>query len=233
MHTGPFHINEGSVRYQLGEIKDGCIHYDFNQTMVYLDFKGKMRYGKHFKIYTGDHEILYKLMVYTIKDLALCARLGIDPQKGILLSGPVGCGKTTLMDLIGCIAPKAPTYKMVPSRSTVFQYNRSGTQVIEGYGQMGNACFDDLGVEPLGKHFGSECNVMGEILLSRYEVFQWSSARDTAGRNKKTGRLPITHATTNLNASELETFYGNRVRSRMRSMFNLLAFDTNAADKRL
>jgi len=41
-----------------------------------------------------------------------------------------------------------------------------------------------------------------------------------------------THATTNLNAHELEDRYGNRVRSRMREMFNLIAFEINSIDKR-
>jgi DNA replication protein DnaC len=42
----------------------------------------------------------------------------------------------------------------------------------------------------------------------------------------------ITHITTNLSASELENYYGNRVRSRLRNMFNLIAFDRNSNDKR-
>ena len=33
-------------------------------------------------------------------------------------------------------------------------------------------------------------------------------------------------------AEELEERYGNRVRSRMRELFNLIAFDTKAGDKR-
>jgi hypothetical protein len=41
-----------------------------------------------------------------------------------------------------------------------------------------------------------------------------------------------TFATTNLNAKELEDRYGNRVRSRMRQMFNLLAFEQTAKDRR-
>ena len=40
------------------------------------------------------------------------------------------------------------------------------------------------------------------------------------------------HATTNLNAHELEDLYGNRVRSRMRQLFNLIAFDKESTDKR-
>jgi hypothetical protein len=42
----------------------------------------------------------------------------------------------------------------------------------------------------------------------------------------------ILDATTNLNAAELEGRYGNRVRSRMRELFNLLAFDKGSLDKR-
>jgi DNA replication protein DnaC len=42
----------------------------------------------------------------------------------------------------------------------------------------------------------------------------------------------LTHATTNLSASELEEIYGNRLRSRIREMFNLVAFDKDAKDKR-
>lgn len=40
----------------------------------------------------------------------------------------------------------------------------------------------------------------------------------------------ITHITTNLSASELEAFYGNRVRSRLREMFNLLIFENETGN---
>jgi len=73
-------------------------------------------------------------------------------------------------------------------------------------------------VEPDGVHFGKECNVLGEILLSRYELFMDHKLK--------------THATTNLNAQELEDRYGNRVRSRMRQLFNLIGFDAKSKDKR-
>ena len=66
--------------------------------------------------------------------------------------------------------------------------------------------------------FGKDCNVMGEILLSRYDLFLSHKTK--------------THATTNLNAKELEERYGNRVRSRMRQLFNLIAFDKSSRDKR-
>jgi len=67
--------------------------------------------------------------------------------------------------------------------------------------------------------FGNECNVMGEILLSRYDLFVAK-------------KIP-THLTTNLSASEIERIYGNRVRSRLREMVNLIAFDKGTSDKRV
>ena len=71
---------------------------------------------------------------------------------------------------------------------------------------------------------------MGEILLSRYDIFMQ--------KTQPNNQLPITnnhsktHITTNLNALELEKRYGNRVRSRLRAMFNLIGFDQGTNDKR-
>lgn len=75
-----------------------------------------------------------------------------------------------------------------------------------------------MGVETTGRHFGKDCNVMGKVLLSRYDLFL---------KNNIT-----TQATTNLNAQELEERYGNRVRSRLRQLFNLIAFKKTLIDKR-
>lgn len=94
------------------------------------------------------------------------------------------------------------------------QYTEKSNQKIwlTGY------CFDDLGTEQQMKHFGNDCKVMAEILIGRYEQFIENNS--------------VTHITTNLSASELENAYGNRVRSRLRQMFNLIAFDKEARHKR-
>ena len=59
---------------------------------------------------------------------------------------------------------------------------------------------------------------MAEILLSRYDLFISKKLQ--------------THITTNLSASEIEQQYGNRVRSRLRELCNLIAFDNVTKDKR-
>lgn len=59
---------------------------------------------------------------------------------------------------------------------------------------------------------------MAEILLTRYDLF--------------VSKNLLTHLTTNLSASEIEEIYGNRIRSRLREMLNLISFDKNSIDKR-
>lgn len=214
----PHIIIEKGVQYKLGEFKNNIINYDFKRILIYLDAKGKMMFGKNFKVYEEDEVVLYKLCIYFIRDFEACAKLNIDPNKGILLSGPVGCGKTSLMKLLRHIVPHQKSYELIPARNITFAFNNIGYKTIQEYGNSNFYCFDDLGVETTGRHFGKDCNVMGEILLSRYDLFLQRKIR--------------THATTNLNAQELEDCYGNRVRSRMRQLFNLIAFDKESVDKR-
>jgi DNA replication protein DnaC len=59
---------------------------------------------------------------------------------------------------------------------------------------------------------------MAEILLSRYDII--------------TSKKIQTHITTNLSASEIENVYGNRVRSRLRELCNLVAYDRSSLDNR-
>ena len=217
-NSKPHIIVEGSSQYPLGELKGNQILYDFDKMLVYLDVKGKLLFGKKFKIFEEDRDILFKLCNYFIEDKDNCKKLDIDINKGILLTGPVGCGKTSLMRLLKHLVPHRKPYVIIPTRNIVFGFNHLGYKTIEDYGNTQFFCFDDLGVEPIGRHYGKDCNVMGEILLSRYELFLGTRIK--------------THTTTNLNAVELEERYGNRVRSRMRQLFNLIAFDKGSGDKR-
>src|SRR5690606_10471048 len=126
----------------------------------------------------------------------------------------------TLMKLLRYIVPMQRPYEVIPARNVTFSFNHLGFKTVEDYGNSKSYCFDDLGVEPMGRFYGKDLNVMGEVLLSRYELFL-----DTKQKVK-------THATTNLGADELEEHYGHRVRSRMRELFNLMAFDERVLDKR-
>lgn len=214
----PSKIKVGGIEYSLGRFDGKTVIYEFPKMLHFLEVKGKVTFGKHFQIFKEDKDLLFKLCNYIIKDEEMCAKLEIDLKKGLLLTGPVGCGKTSLMKLIKYLVPHQKAYEVIPCRNITFAFNHIGYKTIEDFGDSGYFCFDDLGVEPKGRFFGQDCNVLGEILISRHELLLQHKVR--------------THVTTNLNAMELEEMYGERVRSRMRKLFNLIAFEKNSKDKR-
>lgn len=207
------------------EIKNKTKIYDPKKCFQFLEQQGKKRYNSNFNIDPKDIPIIYKLLIYAIQDHKSAFQLGIDLNKGIMLSGPIGCGKTSLMHLIKPFVYVKNDYKIIATRHISFEFAKSGYESLAQYtlkspqqNRLSAYCFDDLGAEQQIKHFGNDCNVMAEILTSRYEHFVEDKA--------------ITHITTNLSASEIEKAYGNRVRSRLRQMFNLIAFDKESKDKR-
>lgn len=200
-------------------------HYNYQQIITWIEKKGIELYGNHFKILETDYQIIYKLIAYFLKDEPTCFQYNINLNKGILLSGPIGCGKTSIMNIMKYLTPTEHKFYVKPCRDISFEFIQDGYQIIHKYSkgklyefEPKTICFDDLGTENNLKYYGNECNVMAEILLSRYDVY--------------IAKRIQTHITTNLSASEIETQYGNRVRSRMRELFNLIAYDNNSKDKR-
>jgi len=185
----------------------------------------------HFTVDTTNRPVLETVLAYFIGDKAICQKVNINLKKGLLLLGPIGCGKTTIMKHF---SPRR--FQLVATRDIVRKFLNDGSPVLEKYGAQSfqkkhlgygpvvqydqpiTYCFDDLGIEPDTKIYGNSCNVMAEILLDRYDQFI------------RHGML--THLTTNLNADALEQRYGDRVRSRLREMYNLVCFPAEAPDRR-
>jgi DNA replication protein DnaC len=199
--------------------------FDFTKYLAFLETKGQELFNPNFKVLAEDYEIIFQLLVYFLKDTENAQKYNISLRKGILLSGPVGCGKTSLMSLLKFLLPAEGRYIVKSCREVNFEFIKDGYSVIEKYSRQSfnkdipkAYCFDDLGTEDNLKYFGNDCNAMAEILISRYDLF--------------VSRKMLTHLTTNLTGSEMEDYYGLRVRSRLREMFNLIAFDSNSKDKR-
>jgi len=131
------------------------------------------------------------------------------------------------MHLVKFFLPGENRYIVKSVRDVCFEFSQEGYPVIRKYSNQSfhnddtpkTYCFDDLGTESNLKYYGNDCNVMAEILLSRYDMFIHHQMK--------------THITTNLNGDEIEEMYGIRVRSRMRELFNLIAFDETTKDKRV
>lgn len=216
-------------RFQLQDYCQLSKVIQFDQCLAFLEKIGKAVFGPHFVLHASDYKVIYQLLVYFYADYVNAERFGLDLRKGVLLAGPVGCGKTSLMFLMRYLLAKDDQYIVKDCRTVGMEFIREGYAVIEKYTSRSyrsvqeglrpkTYCFDDLGMEPNYRHYGNEVNVMAEIVLGRYPLF--------------VHRKMLTHATTNHGAEDLEKLYGNRVRSRMREMFNLIAFDKEVADKR-
>ncbi|WP_075589856.1 P-loop NTPase family protein [Labilibacter marinus] len=210
-------------------IQNNQIIYNFQKSLEFITRKGEELYGQHFKLLPEDLPIIRKLFAYVIRDEENCKLHDLDMRKGMMLSGPIGAGKTSLMHLMRLIVPEPQGYQIKSCRDVSFEFHKDGYDVIQRYSRrslkfihgqkkMQTVCFDDLGAEQTLKHFGNKCNVLSEILLSRYDLFITDNL--------------ITHVTTNLNATEIEEQYGARVRSRLREMMNMISFPDEAKDKR-
>lgn len=199
--------------------------YDYDKVVNHLERTGKEKFGNNFNFSLEDKPLIKIIAAYFLNDHDICQQNDIDINKGIMLSGPIGCGKTTLMHLMKLIPNEIKKFRFKSCREVSFEFIKDGYDVLHKYSRgdlyqtkTAAYCFDDLGMESNIKYFGNECNVMAEILLSRYDLY--------------IAKGLLTHITTNLSATELEETYGNRLRSRLRQMVNLISFNKECQDKR-
>jgi hypothetical protein len=133
------------------------------------------------------------------------------------------------MTIIKYFLSEQVQYIVKPARDLSFEFHTEGFETVNQYSKKSfhsvggemlpkNYCFDDLGLERIVKHYGNECNVMQEVILSRYDLFI------RAGM--------ITHFTTNLSTQQIENRYGEHVLSRLVEMVNFISFESSAIDKR-
>ena len=182
-------------------------------------------YEKYFNVDLDNKYVVDNICKYFAEDDA-----GMyDLNKGLMIYGNVGVGKTTLMRLF--TRNQKASYKIVSCRDIENDFSTSGDKSVATFSvnlpiaqntspfsqtEIGY-CFDDLGTEVNGKFYGKDKNVMAEILLDRYD-----------------NKLPYhyTHVTTNLTAADIKEQYGTRVSDRLREMMNIVSFPTKAQSRR-
>jgi len=133
-----------------------------------------------------------------------------DLNKGILLKGGKGTGKTTLVKSF---------QKLFKALQQSFAFSTAQTISLD-YAMNGDVDFwlrekvmaiDEVGREEKAKYFGNGLSVIGYILHERYSIWQSKGI--------------ATIATTNLDSSDIESLYGETIRDRCKEMFNHIILD--------
>lgn len=192
-------------------------NFSLPKCLAYLEHRGKEVYGPGFYIKNEHFLAIQKIISFATHAEKYSTTLGIDLKKGLLISGPEGCGKTAIMHLCKPFFGKRFAFELHSSKSISFDYARLGFEALHSflhyqykYTRPKTYCFDDFGAESIQKHFGNECEVMKEILEARHRAFLATGVQ--------------THLITPLTPSELEHKYGTRLRNQLRSMCNLVSF---------
>jgi predicted ATPase len=177
-----------------------------------------------FKFDTLNTPIIKGFIQYFNGDPAIHSKFNLD--KGLLITGNIGSGKTDLMKLFAKysqIQDLTRKFSMSIAEEIVSRFSLEGIKGIQNYMRQvpdstnnyqfnfKGYCIDDLGMEKeTVMYFGDKEDPMSKILYTRYELFKFGI---------------YTHATTNLSTEDLLERYGERIYSRMKEMFNWVVLD--------
>lgn len=150
-------------------------------------------------------------------------RKGFSLNKGLLICGSVGTGKTLMMLIYSRLVFNAhgkqhvKMFEITDSHTIVREFLQNGFEVIDQYstkhyfrnGEPKGLCIDDIGMEDQhAVSYGNRANVIEQILYERYKRMRFDGM--------------TTHATTNCPPSKLGELYGPRIADRMVEMFNVI-----------
>lgn len=182
--------------------------------------KGKKAFGENFYLDPYDYNVIVRLENFIGKDPRRAIECNVNLNKGIFLIGPIGCGKTSFILILRTYVKNESEFKFISAIDLSNEFSIEGPIIIQNYvNSYKILCIDDIGREELGHYYGRKTNVIAEILRGRYD-------------RKLKGDMIWTHATSNFGIDDLMTYYGEDICSRMKTLFNLIAFHPNSKDKR-
>lgn len=190
------------------------IKYEQEQLKIQCNAKYFFKLIKHYfetvhgRFDTTNMEYIKAVCFFFSADLRFESELGFSFNKGLLIQGTAGLGKTKTIIAI----KDNPLYPVkVFSMIDITQHVRDTGSCEINTQQM--ILLDDVGSETeLVKHYGNQINWFKEFIESYYLCYTSYS-----------GLL----ITTNCGGDELEQKYGYRVRSRIREMFNVITLIGN------
>jgi hypothetical protein len=200
--------------------------WSYEQTKAYILYRANALFDGQFSL-NEHNEPVFNLMCHYFSGskefVSLATNMGVNNpslDKGIILAGNFGTGKTWLMSLFR--KNNRQVYHVEEAKDIAFAYQKNGDEAVERYkSKITNAfndptvfyqkfsgvCFEDIGAEDVKNNFGNKANVIGDLIEARYA----------------NGCMGIWfHGTTNLTTAKFEQFYGGRVTSRLREKVNFI-----------
>lgn len=196
--------------------------FDFFKELFIESIRGIV---PNYIIDNNSEKIINKISEFSTREERFIDEESCSFSKGILLMGKVGCGKTVIF---GGLVNFLKIFRFYKINSLKFEKLNvdflPAYLFVEGFSKKGYDIFgdglvvkdkkrpillerlfiDDIGSENIVSNYGNTTNVIGELILRRYDL-----------------QLK-TFATSNLDRKTLKSFYGDRVYSRMNEMFNFI-----------
>lgn len=153
---------------------------------------------------------------------------GLDPNKGLLIMGTIGVGKTYLLDKYRNKLESDKDFKCF--NNTSFQIElmgKEGTEHISHFINPYPMFIDDLGREKETVwDYKNQVNPLAYILFERYAMYQNYKSKMTEAEDKEwyllNGFRYLTHATTNLDMESIGKKYGDYIADRLKDMCNII-----------
>jgi len=205
--------------------------WSFNQTKDYMKYRALDIFEGKFLLDETNSALFDMLCYYFSDDPLFIVSANVfkikNPSlsKGIMLAGNFGTGKTWLMKLFSKNQRQVFHIRNAKKIANIFEadgedVSKEFENKIKNpandsnsfYQQHAGLCIDDIGTEDIKNHYGNKKNVIGDLIEARYS---------------KGNTGVFLHATSNLSAQQLKDFYGERVTSRIREIFNLIEVPGN------
>lgn len=181
--------------------------------------KAAKMYCDKYDIDDHNEQILEMVFLYLDRDSSFNrqGRFGmLDVNKGLMLLGNPGSGKTTILEIIQAILRKTPmAFTKRATTEIVDEFAKDGAEFLKTL--TGNIFFDDLGFENPAVHYGDRRELMKDVIFSRYDQMRYTGA--------------MSHFTSMSNPEAIKAKYGPFAWSRLCQMCNIFFLGSAGKNK--